>query len=64
VGKCTPNAAAFIAANKRSPVVSGWAIEQDPRKPARGAGYTLKNGKTYNLSVEECGQVGMPRWNI
>jgi hypothetical protein len=58
------NARAFVAANKRSPVVSGYALEQDPRKPSRGGSYTLQNGKEFTLSVEECRVIGMPRWKL
>ncbi len=58
------NAAAFIKANKRSPVISGYALEPDPRKPAKGASYTLQSGKTFTLTVEECRQIGMPRWKL
>jgi hypothetical protein len=60
----TPNATAFVAANKESPVVSGSAIEQDPNKPSRGARYTLKSGRNFRLTAEECRQVGMPRWDL
>ena len=60
----TENAAAFLAANKRSPVIEGWALEPDPRKPARGASYRLRSGKLFTLTPDELRDVGMPRWDI
>lgn len=57
----TENAQAFVAANKRSPVVSGYALEPDPRKPAKGVCYRLANGKSFTLTPAECGTVE-PRW--
>lgn len=62
MGELTGNAAAFVAANKRSPVVSGSVLEMNPHKPARGARYTLQSGRTFTLNVEECRAVGLPRW--
>lgn len=54
----------FMAANRKSPVVSGYAIEPDPRKPAKGASYTLADRTTHRLGVEACGLLleGFPRW--
>lgn len=57
-------ASAFVEANAGSPVIYGRAIEPDPRKPAKGAIYRLKNGKEFYLSVNECREVGMPRWDL
>lgn len=54
----TENAKAFLAANKRSPVVSGSAIGRG----GEGATYTLRSGKSFTLSREECEQIGPPRW--
>lgn len=51
----------FIAANAKSPVIAGRALEADPRKPARGGVYTLASGQTFTLTVEECRAV-TPRW--
>ncbi len=53
-------AEAFIAANKRSPVVSGSAIG----KGGEGAYYTLANSKTFKLSRDDCAAVGHPRWKL
>lgn len=60
----SPNAQAFIAANAESPVVYGAAREPDPRKPARGASYRLKDGRRFILNVQDCKDVGMPRWDL
>ena len=57
----TVNTHRFCAANARSPVIAGRALEEDPRKPARGAAYTLADGQTFTLNVEECRAV-TPRW--
>lgn len=56
--------AEFLAANAKSPVVSGYAIESDPHKPAKGAVYTLADGTRWRLNVAECQAIGMPRWAI
>lgn len=56
----TDNARKFIAANERSPVVSGSAIGSG----GEGAIYTLKNGKTFTLSADDCKAVGYPRWDF
>ncbi|GAA0765846.1 hypothetical protein GCM10009434_08210 [Brevundimonas olei] len=47
----------FIAANKRSPVVSGAVIGSG----GQGAHYTLANGKTFTLSADECRRT-LIRW--
>lgn len=54
----------FLAANSKSPVVYGRAIEPNPNRPAKGAVYRLKNGQEFRLSVADCKAVGMPRWDI
>jgi len=56
----------FIAANDRFPVVSGYALEPDPRKPAKGGVYTLSNGIAYKLNLAECRALpdGYPRWDL
>jgi hypothetical protein len=56
----SPKAAAFVAANKKSPVVSGGA----KGRGGEGGYYTLKSGKTFNLTADECRDVGMPRWDL
>jgi hypothetical protein len=53
------NAKQFITANRRSPVVAGSAIGQG----GEGCHYTLKNGRGFTLTREECEQVGHPRWD-
>jgi|GEM_PF-4708531 len=47
----------FIAANRRSPVVSGAVIGNG----GQGAHYTLANGKTFTLSDDECRRT-LIRW--
>jgi ribosomal protein L24E len=56
--KLSSNAAAFVAANKRSAVVFGAAIGQG----GQGAIYVLRNGKSFRLTADECAAIGMPRW--
>jgi hypothetical protein len=58
--------AAFMAANDKSPVISGRAIEPDPRKPAKGGIYELENGDLFKLNVEECRALpeGYPKWKL
>lgn len=62
----TAKAAEFMAANDASPVVVGVAIEQDPREPARGCRYQLKNGLRFTLGVAVCRALpeGYPRWDL
>lgn len=55
-------AALFVAANKASPVVSGSAIEKDPKKPSKGAIYRLLDGQLFRLNADVCKIVGTPRW--
>lgn len=52
----------FLRANSRSPVVSGWAIEENPNKPSRGAVYELMGGHIFKLTAEECREIGLPWW--
>lgn len=56
----------FIAANRDSLVISGRVLEPDPRKRAKGAVYTLVNGKSYRLGADACGLLpeGFPRWGL
>lgn len=52
----TKRAAAFMAANAQSPVVSGEAF------PSGGAHYRLEDGSEYKLTLEDCRSMPMPRW--
>lgn len=56
----TENAKAFLAANKRSPVIAGTAIGRG----GEGCHYELQSGKVFTLSRDECEQIGMPRWKL
>lgn len=58
----TPKAKKFLAENAKSPVISGYAIEPNPTKPAKGVSYTLEDGQTFLLTPKECADVGMPKW--
>ncbi len=60
----TEKAREFMTANEASPVVSGYAIEPDPRKPGKGGCYTLKDGRMFRLSLEDCRSMPAPRWDI
>lgn len=60
----TPNVKAFLAANRTSPVVSGYAIECDPRKPPRGGCYTLDDGTVWRFTVQEMRSMPMPDWGL
>lgn len=51
------NLEGFIAANKRSPVVSGAVIGSG----GEGAHYTLANGKTFTLTAADCRRT-LIRW--
>jgi hypothetical protein len=57
----TPNAQAFKTANAASPVVFGCAQGGYPNTIS--AFYRLKSGQTFNLTAEECRQVGRVRWH-
>lgn len=54
--KPTKRAAAFMAANRDSPVVSGNAYA------GGGGSYTLENGAHYKLTLEDMRSMPMPRW--
>ena len=54
----SPTAAEFIAANKRSRVVSGHAVAGG----GQGAHYVLANGRSFDLTVEDCAAVAPIRW--
>ena len=67
----TKAAAAFIAANAKSPVVEGEV--KTIALPGKGGmiehigdggRYRLKNGKWYDLSLEDCRSMPMPRWDL
>lgn len=57
----TTKAEDFMKANDDSPVVSGAAVG----KGGQGGYYTLKNGKTFKLSLEDCQALSKtyPRWD-
>lgn len=52
------NGAAFVEANRKSPVVSGAVIGRG----GRGCRYTLADGRTFRLSSEDCKAIGKPDW--
>lgn len=54
----TKKAAEFIAANIESGVVAGAAFE------GGGGSYTLKDGRTFRLSLEDMRSMKMPRWDF
>jgi len=55
----------FCDANDQSLVVSGFAHEPDPRKPARGITYTLDDGRSFRLSAADCVlPEGYPKWKL
>ena len=56
------SATQFIKANDASLVVTGRAIGNG----GEGAVYTLKNGQSYRLSVDECRALpeGYPKWDL
>lgn len=54
----SPQAKEFLAANRRSPVVSGSAIGSG----GQGAWYELRSGVIFKLTAEECREIGMPWW--
>ncbi len=57
---------AFIQANDESPVISGYAIEPDPRRPAQGAVYELDDGRSFRLSRDVCRALpaDYPKWKV
>lgn len=58
-------AADFQAANDRSLVVIGSAIQKNPTKPAKGAMYKLADGSWHYLGAAACGLLpdGYPKWD-
>jgi len=54
----TKKAARFMAENKESHVVSGTA------KHGGGGIYTLKNGKRFDLSLDDMRSMPMPDWGF
>lgn len=62
----TENAAAFVAANAASPVVSGAVIFEGAERPenVRGVRYALANGKRFELTSGESHSIQPPRWQI
>jgi len=52
----TKKAARFMAANKEIPVVSGAGM------PGGGGTYTLKDGRSFRLSLEDMRSMPMPKW--
>lgn len=59
----TENVQNFVKANKRSAVVEGWAHEENPTKPSKGASYRLESGKLFSFTSEEC-HTFTPRWKL
>lgn len=57
----TKQAKKFMDANDKSPVVSGYANES-----GGGGGYTLKNGKSFTLTLEDARSLidGYPVWDF
>lgn len=55
----TENARAFLTANAKCAVMSGSVHGRNG-----GATYTLTNGKSFSLSVEECRSIPTPRWAL
>jgi hypothetical protein len=66
VSALTANAAAFLAANKESPVVSGAVTHKGAERPENvtGSVYELDDGRTFTLTTEECRSMPVPRWKI
>lgn len=62
----TQRARDFMAANDRSPVVSGSAREPNPNKPSKGATYMLDNRDRWRLNLDDCQALlpGYPKWKI
>ena len=57
--KPTKAAAKFIAANAESGVVSGAAFGK-----GRGGNYTLADGRSFDLTLEDMRSMPMPRWDF
>lgn len=56
----TANAAAFLTANARHPVVAGQVRGQG----GQGAFYRLSNGREYDLTANECEVVAPIKWKV
>lgn len=54
----TPKAAEFIAANAKSGVISGAAFS------GGGGNYTLADGRSFDLSLEDMRSMPMPKWDF
>lgn len=56
----TKNVKRFIAANKESKVVSGYANE------GGGGGYRLEDGRSFDFTLEEARSIpaGLPDWGF
>lgn len=57
--KPTPKAAEFIKANAESGVISGAA-----HGPQGGGTYTLADGRSFDLSLEDMRSMPMPKWDF
>lgn len=55
-----------MRANDASPVIAGYAIEQDPRRPAQGGVYLLEDGSSHRLPVDVCRALpaAYPKWKL
>lgn len=60
----TKQAKEFTEANKRFKVISGYALEQDPRLPSKGVIYELEDGTFYKLYPEDLGHISEPLWKL
>jgi hypothetical protein len=58
VGEVTENVAAFLKANRRSKVISGYG------NPGGGGGYTLNSGKSFTFTLDEMRSMPMPEWKL
>ena len=58
------HASNFVRMNASSPVISGYVLEPDPRKPRRGCVYELECGEIFKLTAEQCRSLpnGFPKW--
>lgn len=52
----------FAAANAKSAVISGYALEQDPNKPSKGVVYRLMDGTRHRLGAAAVQLSTAPRW--
>lgn len=60
----TIQAKEFLAANKRFKIISGYALEQDPRLPSKGVVYELEDGTFYKLYPEDLEHIDSPIWKF